>query len=238
MELLKQEITRRRSAPAEQILQARTNGPLALRVSGPIDVGRIRQQQQHAALAVFGERVQIEELVVGRRGIDLKIAGMNHHPERCGDRQRDAAHNRVRNVDKFDCKRTELDPFARLHHVQGGIFEHLVLFQTAFYQCQREFGSVNRNVQLRQQKRHAANVVFVAVRQDQPADQGGMLFQIGEIGSDDVYPEQLGIREHHARVDHDDVVAIAERHRIHAEFAETTKRDNFEFLVGHGRSQN
>ena len=40
-------------APAEQILEARTNGSLALLISGPVDVRRIRQQQQHATLAVF-----------------------------------------------------------------------------------------------------------------------------------------------------------------------------------------
>ena len=61
----------------EQILQARTHRALALGVAGPVHVGRIGHQQQHAALAVIGQRVQVEELVVGGRGIDFEIAGVN-----------------------------------------------------------------------------------------------------------------------------------------------------------------
>ena len=45
----------------EQVFEARPDGAFALGVAGAIDVGRIRQQQQHAALAVFGQRVQIEQ---------------------------------------------------------------------------------------------------------------------------------------------------------------------------------
>ena len=61
----------------EDLLHARPHGALALGVARPVDVGRIGQQQQHAALAVLGERVQVEQLVVGGRGIDLEIAGVD-----------------------------------------------------------------------------------------------------------------------------------------------------------------
>ena len=39
----------------EDLFEARPHGALAFGVAGPIDVGRIRHQQQHAALAVFGQ---------------------------------------------------------------------------------------------------------------------------------------------------------------------------------------
>ena len=55
---------------------------------------------------------------------------------------------------------------------------------------------------------------------------------------DDVNAKEFRVGERHSRIDDDDVVSIAQRHGVHAKFAETTKRDNFEFLVGHGRSQN
>ena len=51
----------------EQVFQARPDGALAFGVAGPVHVGRIRHQQQHAALAICGQRVQIEQLVVGGR---------------------------------------------------------------------------------------------------------------------------------------------------------------------------
>ena len=142
----------------------------------------------------------------------------------------------MRDPDKFDFERPQPDALARTDYVQRRVLEHFVLVETPLHQLQRELGTVDGNVQLRQQERHAADVIFMAVRQNEPAHHGGMLLQIGEIGSDDIHAEQLGIREHHAGVDHDDVVAVAQRHRIHAEFAETAERDNFEFLIGHRRS--
>ena len=86
----------------EQIFQARTDGSLAFGVAGAVDVGRIRHEQQHAFFAVGGEGVQIEQLVIGGRGIDLEIAGMNDHAERRGDGERDALDNRMRDVDEFN----------------------------------------------------------------------------------------------------------------------------------------
>jgi len=41
----------------EDLLEARHYRPLARCVTRPVDVGRIRQQQQHAPLAVAGQRV-------------------------------------------------------------------------------------------------------------------------------------------------------------------------------------
>ena len=52
----------RRSALREHLVQPRTYGALAGRVAGAIDVGGILTEQQHAAFAVFGEGMQIEEL--------------------------------------------------------------------------------------------------------------------------------------------------------------------------------
>ena len=50
---------------------------LARRVSFALDVGGILKQRQDAAFAVFGESMQVEEFVVGRRGIDFEIAGVD-----------------------------------------------------------------------------------------------------------------------------------------------------------------
>ena len=79
-EELKQEMNSRRSARlktspcAVESLARNPNSP-----DGRI--GRIGKQQQHAAAAVIGQRVQIEELVVGGRRVDLEIAGVDHDAE-------------------------------------------------------------------------------------------------------------------------------------------------------------
>ena len=50
-----------------------------------------------------------------------------------------------------------------------------------------------------------------------------ILFEIGDVGDDEVDAEKLGFGEHHSGVDDDNGVADAKRHHVHAEFAETTE---------------
>src|SRR5947209_10817070 len=71
------------------------------------------------------------------------------------------------------------------------------------------------------------------VRQDERANVLPVLFKICEVGGDDIDAKQLGFREHHARIDHDDVVAIANCHGVHPELAETTKGDDLQPAVCH-----
>src|ERR1700678_2625276 len=61
----------------KDFVQPRTHGQLAFGVAGPVDVGGVGHQQQDSALAVFGESVQIERLVVGGRGVHLEVASVD-----------------------------------------------------------------------------------------------------------------------------------------------------------------
>ena len=101
------------------------------------------------------------------------------------------------------------------------------------HQRQRERGAVNRHVQLRKQKRNAADVVFMAVRQDQAADHLPVFLQVGEIGRDDVDAQQFRIGKHHSRIDDDDVVAVTDGHRVHAELAQSAQRNYLQLAIRH-----
>src|SRR6266704_1261130 len=50
-----------------------------------------------------------------------------------------------------------------------------------------------------------------------------IVLEVGNVGNDEVDAEQFGFGEHHARVDNDDVVAVAKRHHVHAKFTETAQ---------------
>ena len=84
-----------------------------------------------------------------------------------------------------------------------------------------------------EQEWHAADVVFVAVGQDHAADVGRVLLEIREIGRDDVDAQELVVREHHAGVHDDDVVAVADGHGVHSELAQAAQRNDLKFLIGH-----
>jgi hypothetical protein len=60
-----------------------------------------------------------------------------------------------------------------------------------------------------------------------------ILDQVGNIGDNDVHAQQLGFRKHESGVNDDDVVAPANGHAIHAEFAEPTEGYNLEFSYWH-----
>ncbi len=129
----------------------------------------------------------------------------------------------------------DFNALAGLHFVQLGIVQQAVLFQAPLHHRQREGRAINRHVDLAQQERHRADVIFVAMRQDQRADLVAVLFQIREIGRDDVDAQQFRIGKHHAGVDDDDVVPVADGHRIHTELAQTAERDQLKLVIGHVR---
>ena len=217
----------------EDFLEARTNRAFARRVALALHVGRILKQRQHAFLAVLGKGVQVEEAIVGRRRIDLEVAGMNQNAQRRVDRQRHAIHQAVRHVDGIDGERPDLEALARLDLVEHGIVEQAVLFQLAFHISQREFGAVYRHVQLGEQPGQCADVVFVSMGQHHRPHMSAVLDQVREIGDDNVDAKQFGFGEHESGIDNDDVIAPANGHAVHAEFAESTERYNLKFSCGH-----
>ena len=73
----------------------------------------------------------------------------------------------MRDVDELNLEGPDLDHLPGLDPVQLDLVEHLVLFQAPLHQRQRERCAVDRNVDLRQQKRQRANVVLMPVRQQQ-----------------------------------------------------------------------
>ena len=52
-----------------------------------VGVGRVSQQQQHAALAVFGEPLEVEDTPVERSLVNLEVTGVQQQALRRGDRQ-------------------------------------------------------------------------------------------------------------------------------------------------------
>ena len=64
-----------------------------------------------------------------------------------------------------------------------------------------------------------------------------VLLEISEIRRDDVHAQQLGVGKHHSGVDHDDVVAVADGHGVHAELAQAAQRNQLQLVIRHLRFQ-
>ena len=151
----------RRKATEEELLlgarknlvQPRNDRRFAGRVAGAIDVGRVLQQGQHAALAVLGKGVQVEGLAVQRRKVDLEVAGVDDDADRRFDGQRHAVHQRVGHVDRLDGEGPDGELFLGHDLDQLGLVQQLVLFEIALDIGQRELGGVDRNLDLAQESR-------------------------------------------------------------------------------------
>ena len=78
-----------------------------------------------------------------------------------------------------------------------------------------------------EQEGEGADVVLVAVRQDDAVDRAAVVEEL-HVGDDDVDAEVLGAGEHHAGVDDETVPAVAVDHQVHPELAEAAERDDLE----------
>ncbi len=178
----------------KNLIQARLYRPLAGRIAGAVDIGRVLQQRQHAALAVFGKSVKVESLAVGRREVDLEVARMDDHAYRRVDGQSHAVHQAVRHPNRLNRKRAKRELRARSNLDQLRLVEQLVLFELALDVSQRELGAIDRHVQLGENPRQSADVVLVPVRQNDAAHALLVLDEVGDVRNDDVHAEQLRLR--------------------------------------------
>ena len=77
----------------------------------------------------------------------------------------------MRDVNELDCERADgHDVFGLSVRRLEDHSSSIVLFETALDQRQRERRAVNRNLELGEEKRHRADVIFMAVGQDQRPD--------------------------------------------------------------------
>jgi hypothetical protein len=105
-----------------------------------------------------------------------------------------------------------------------------MLVELAFYVGECELGAVDGHVKLGEDPREAADVILMAMRKDDGADEGTVFDEIADVGDDDVDAEELFLGEHQAGVNDDDVVAETEGEAVHAEFAQAAERDDLQLV--------
>src|ERR1700682_2334864 len=131
---------------------------------------------------------------------------------------------------------SNLEPFAGTNFAQVGVVEELVFVELIFDVGQRELGRPNRNIQFAENPRQSADVIFVAVGQDDAAHMLAIFEQVRNIGDDDVDAQQLGFRKHQAGINHDDVISKPDGHAVHTELAHPAQRNNMQFSSWHSQN--
>ena len=210
----------------EDLVEARAHGAFGWGVAGAIDVGGVLQQAEDALLAEFGEGVEVEGLGVGRREIDLEVAGVDDGADGSVDGEGHAVHQRVGDADGHDGERPNGEAASGKNLDQLGVFEQAVLFELALDESQSELGAVDGDVELGEDPGQAADVVLVAVGEDDGANFFAIFRQVADVGDDDVDAKELFFGEHQAGIDDDDVILPPEGQAIHTELTQAPEGDH------------
>ena len=103
-----------------------------------------------------------------------------------------------------------------------------MLIQLTFRQTQSEVRRVNWNVDLLQHIWQRAEVIFVAVRENDRRDVLLVLLENVEIRNADVDAIDTLFGEAHARIEDEHLVAVTHQRAVHPELADTAEGNNFE----------
>src|SRR5580692_5818644 len=141
----------------------------------------------------------------------------------------------MRDMNGMNRERACFEPFSRTDLMQIGALEQSVLFQFVFQQGKSEFGAPYRYIEFGENPRQSANLILVAMGENDSAHPLPVFDEIGNVRNHDVHAQQLGLGEHQTRVDDDDVIAPAYRHAVHSELAQTAEGYDVQFSSWHFR---
>ena len=144
--------------------------PLGRRVARVLGARRVRQEADHALLAQPGEDVEVGQLPVDRRVVELEVAGVDDDADRRAQRDAHRVRDRVADPERHRGERPDLQLVAGLHGDQRVVVE-LVLLDLVAQQAARQGARVDRHArELRQHVGQAADVILVGVRDQERAD--------------------------------------------------------------------
>ena len=192
--------------------------------AGLLGVGRVAQQGQNALLAVIGQGGKVGG-AAGQRGvIDLEVAGLDDGARRAVDGEGHGVRDGVVHMDRLHRKAAQFDLLlgGDLHEL--GLARKAEFLQLVADEAAGQAGTVDGQVELLQQVGDAADVVLVAVGDEQTLDLILVLHHEGHVGDDHIDAEHIAVGENKAAV-HDDHVttALVDRH-ILAHLAEAAQR--------------
>ena len=187
-------------------------------------VGGVAQQGQHAALTVLCQGGQVGD-AAGQRGIvNFEVAGLDDGARRAVDGKGHRVRDGVIHMDGLDGKAAQLDLLLRGDLHELGAARQTELLQLVFDEAAGQAGAIDGQVDLLQQIRDTANVVLVAMGNEQALDLILVLHHEGEVRDDHVHAVHVAVREDQTAV-HDDHVAVAlvDGHVL-AHFAQAAQR--------------
>ena len=194
--------------------------------AGDLGVGRVGHEQVHALLAEPGEGAQVGDPVVQRELVHLEVAGVQDQAGAGADRDGERVGDGVVDGHELEVERAERDPVALLDDVVDRLLEP-VLAQLAAEQGEGQLRADERDVAaLAEEVRRGADVVLVAVGEDQRLDLVELVADRVEVGEDQVDTGVVVLGEEDAAVDDQQAVVVLEDGHVATDLAEPAERDD------------
>ena len=133
-------------------------------------------------------------------------------------------------MDKLHLEHAGPDHVSRLAGVDLGGGEQVVLRQLELHQAGGHPGGVDGCVDVPQHIGEGADVILVAVGEEDAPNLGLILNQVAVVGNDHVDAVHIVVGKAHAAVHHDNVVPVFVDGHVLADLVESAQRNDFQFF--------
>src|SRR6478752_4457571 len=223
---------------AEDLVDGGRDLELGRREAGDVGVRRVGEEEVDALLAQPGEGTQVGEAAVERQLVHLEVAGVQQRAGLGAHEDGERVGDRVVDRDELEVEDAELLALALLDG--HGVRTDPVLLELGLDERQGQGRADDRDVALElEQVRHGADVVLVAVREDDGLDVVEPVGDVGEVRQDEVDSGVVVLGEEHAAVDDEQLALRLEHGHVASDLAQPTECDDPQAVVGErwGRGQ-
>src|SRR5437899_172334 len=156
--------------------------------------------------------------------VELEVARVHDRADRRFDPEADPVRDRVRHADRLDGERADRVTVAWSHRPEVGALVEPVLAQALGDECLRQRRAEDGDARLTEEIWQRADVVLVAMGQEDRAKAVALGERVGEVRDHVVDAGHLvGVREHEAAIDGDQIVAGLDEHHVEADLAESAE---------------
>ena len=215
----------------EDVVEHRTDLVLVTDHAGNLRVGGVHAEQIHALVPEAGEGAQVGDAPVDGQGVDLEVAGDQDIAGIGANHGRHGVGNGVVDGNEFEAEGPVGYLLMLTHLTQQGV--DAVLAQLGLDEGQSQFAADQGDVLAQaQQVGDAADVVLVAVGQDQGDDVVEAVLDVAEVGQDQVDAGLILLGEQNAAVDDEQLSVDLEDGHVAADLAQAPQGHDAHRTVG------
>ena len=196
-------------------------------IAGKFRIGGVRKEKQNPLCPQLGQPGQVSRPAADRRVVNLKIAAMNDNAQRRLYNQAHGVRNTVTNREELDFKFSQGKRLAGGHQIEAGPIKGFAFLELDLDQPLGQLGGIDRRLKLGQQIGQRADMVFVAMGDNDAPYFSLPLQEIADIGNHQIDAQHFFFGEHESGVDDNNVILIFHDHHVFTDFTQPAEGNYF-----------